>query len=196
MGAGDQVPDALRQLGCTISLLTATDLSIGDLEQYDAIVTGVRSFNVREDVRANISRLNDYVRQGGTLIVQYNVLDNSLGRLGPLPIKLGSGRVSVEEAPVQILKPKSVLLNFPNPITAADFEGWVQERGLYFPSQWDGKYEAVIASNDPGENPLPGGILYTKYGEGAYIYTSYSWFRQLPAGVVGAYRIFADMLSQ
>jgi LmbE family N-acetylglucosaminyl deacetylase len=196
MGAGDQVPDALRQLGCTVTVLTAADLSIGDLEQYDAIVTGVRSFNVREDVRANVSRLNDYVRQGGTLIVQYNVLDNSLGMLGPLPIKLGSGRVSVEEAPVQILKPKSVLLNFPNPITAADFEGWVQERGLYFPSQWDAGYEAVIASNDPGENPLPGGILYTKYGEGAYIYTSYSWFRQLPAGVVGAYRIFANMLSQ
>ena len=156
----------------------------------------MRAFNVRDDVRASINRLNDYVYKGGALIVQYNTADHSINTLGPFSIKLGSGRVSVEQAPVQILKPKSVLLNFPNAITAADFDGWVQERGLYFPSQWDVRYEAPISSNDPGENPLPGGISYTKYGEGAYIYTSYSWFRQLPAGVAGAYRIFANMLSQ
>jgi LmbE family N-acetylglucosaminyl deacetylase len=196
MGAGDQVPDALRQLGCAVTLLTATDLTTAGLEQYDVIITGVRAFNVRDDVRANIARLNDYVYKGGALIVQYNTADPTIKTLGPFPIKLGSARVSVEEAPVRILKPESVLLNFPNRITAADFDGWVQERGLYFPSQWDPKYEAVIAANDPGENPLPGGILYAKYGEGAYIYTSYSWFRQLPAGVAGAYRIFANMLSQ
>jgi LmbE family N-acetylglucosaminyl deacetylase len=196
MGAGDQVPDALRQLGCTVSLLTPSDLAGGDLEQFDAIIAGVRAFNVRPDLKASITRLNDYVHKGGALIVQYNTADNSLGMLGPFPIKIGSGRVSVEDAPVQILKKKSVVLTFPNAITASDFEGWVQERGLYFPSQWDAHYEAPIASNDPGENALPGGILYTKYGEGAYIYTSYSWFRQLPAGVPGAYRIFANMLSQ
>jgi LmbE family N-acetylglucosaminyl deacetylase len=196
MGAGDTIPDALRQLGCSVTLLTGADLAIGDLEQYDAILTGVRAFNVRDDVRASIARLNDYVYKGGALIVQYNTADDSINTLGPFSIKLGSGRVSVEQAPVQILKPKSVLLNFPNAITPADFDGWVQERGLYFPTQWDARYEAPISSNDPGENPLPGGILYAKYGEGAYIYTSYSWFRQLPAGVAGAYRIFANMLSQ
>jgi hypothetical protein len=196
MGAGDQVPDALRQLGCTVSLLTPSDLAGGDLDQFDAIITGVRAFNVRPDVKASIAHLNDYVFKGGSLIVQYNTADSSLGTLGPFPIKIGRGRISVEDAPVQILKKKSVLLSFPNAITASDFEGWVQERGLYFPSEWDARYEAPIASNDPGENALTGGILYAKYGEGAYIYTSYSWFRQLPAGVPGAYRIFANMLSQ
>jgi hypothetical protein len=196
VGAGDQVPEALRQLGCSVTLLNPADLAVADLEQYDAILTGVRAFNVREDVRTNIARLNEYVYKGGMLIVQYNTADTSLGALGPFPLTIGSARVSVEQAPVQILKPKSVLLNFPNVIAPADFEGWVQERGLYFPSQWDARYETVIASHDPGVNPRPCGILYTKYGEGAYIYTSYSWFRQLPAGVAGAYRIFANMLSQ
>lgn len=195
-GAGDEVPDAIRQLGCDVTLLTADDLANGDLDHYDAIVTGVRAFNLREDLRANAPRLQEYVRRGGSLIVQYNTASATLTDLGPFPIKLESGRVSVEEAPVRILNPRSAVLRFPNVITAADFDGWVQERGLYFPAQWDARYEAPVASNDPGENPLPGGILFAKYGEGAYIYTSYSWFRQLPAGVAGAYRIFANLLSQ
>lgn len=195
-GAGDQIPAALRQLGCQVTFLTAEHLSTGDLNVYDAIVTGVRAFNLREDLRASMGRLNEYIHEGGSLIVQYNTASPSLGTLGPFPLRIGSARVSVEEAPVNVIQPKSTMLRFPNPITAADFDRWVQERGLYFPSEWDRRYEAPIASHDPGENPLPGGILFAKYGEGAYIYTSYSWFRQLPAGVAGAYRIFANMLSQ
>ena len=127
--------------------------------------------------------------------MQYNNADD-VGTVGPYPITIGRGRVSVEEAPVRMLNPKSPVMRFPNPVTPADFSGWVQERGLYFPSKWDEHYEAPIESADPGENPLKGGVLFTRYGEGAYIYTSYSWFRQLPAGVPGAYRIFANMLSQ
>jgi hypothetical protein len=156
----------------------------------------VRAFNIREDLRANIARLNDYVRKGGTLVVQYTTFEENIGQLGPYPMKLGRGRVAVEEAPVKILQPDSPILRGPNQITAADFNGWIQERGLYFPTEWDPKLQTVIESHDPGEKELPSGILYGKYGEGAYIYTSYSWFRQLPAGVPGAFRIFANLLSQ
>jgi hypothetical protein len=195
-GAGDEVPAAIRQLGCDVKFLTNEDLTNGDLDEYDVIVTGVRAFNLREDLRSNVGRLNEYVRKGGALIVQYNTLDNVPATLGPWPIKIGSGRVSVEEAPVNVTLPKSVVLNFPNKIGMADFEGWIQERGLYFPSQWDKNYEAPIASSDPGEKPLSGGILFARHDEGAYVFTSYSWFRQLPAGVPGAYRIFANFLSQ
>jgi hypothetical protein len=174
--------------------LTSSDLTTGDLNEFDAIVTGVRAFNLREDVRANFNRLTEYIHAGGTLVVQYN-LPEGLSSVGPFPITIGRDRISVEEAPVRIIKPNT-LLRYPNPIGAADFDGWIQERGLYFPSQWDAKYETMIESTDPGEKPLQGGILFTRYGEGAYIYTSYSWFRQLPAGVPGAYRMFANMLSQ
>ena len=196
MGAGDTVPDAIRQMGGDVVLLAPDELSAGDLDQYDVILTGVRAFNVREDLRANIGRLNDYVRQGGTLVVQYNTKDDAIGQVGPYPIEIGNSRVSVEESPVRIIKPDSVILRGPNPITPADFDGWIQERGLYFPSKWDAHYETVIASNDPGDPSLQGGILFARYGEGAYIYTSYSWFRQLPAGVPGAFRLFANLLSQ
>jgi LmbE family N-acetylglucosaminyl deacetylase len=195
MGAGDEVPDAIRQLGCTVTFLSAADLTSGDLNEYDAIVTGVRAFNLREDLRASMGRLNEYVRAGGSLIVQYNLTDNT-GPLGPFPITLGRNRIAVEEAPVRVLNSTNPVMRFPNPITANDFAGWVQERGLYFPSAWDPKYQTPVESADPGESPLRGGILFTRYGEGAYVYTSYSWFRQLPAGVPGAYRIFANMLSQ
>jgi LmbE family N-acetylglucosaminyl deacetylase len=195
-GAGDEVPAALRQMGCDVKILSADELASGNLRGYDAIVTGVRAFNVREDLPAHIGRLNDYVRSGGTLVVQYNTANDRLGPLGPFSLKIGRSRVSVEQAPVSILNPGHPLLRAPNTITPADFEGWVQERGLYFPSEWGQELQPVIASNDPGEKPLPGGILMAKYGEGVYIYTSYSWFRQLPAGVPGAYRLFANMLSQ
>jgi hypothetical protein len=195
-GAGDDVPAALKQMGCDVKIVTPDELAAGTLDRYDAIVTGVRAFNVRSDLRANIGRLNDYVRNGGSLVVQYNTTDDILGQLGPYPLKLGRGRVAVEEAPVRVLQPDSPVLRGPNAISARDFAGWVQERGLYFPSEWDGRLQTVISSNDPGEKELPGGILYGKYGDGAYIYTSYSWFRQLPAGVPGAFRIFANLLSQ
>jgi LmbE family N-acetylglucosaminyl deacetylase len=195
-GAGDDVPAALRQMGCDVKILSQDELASGNLRAYDAIVTGVRAFNVRDDLAGQIGRLNDYVRNGGTLVVQYNTASDRLGPLGPFPLKIGRSRVSMEQAPVSILNAGHPLLRAPNSITSADFEGWVQERGLYFPTDWGQQLQPVIASNDPGEKPLPGGILMGKYGEGVYIYTSYSWFRQLPAGVPGAYRLFANMLSQ
>ena len=197
MGAGDEVPEALRQLGCEVRLLAQSDLEQRDLAEFDAIVTGVRAYNVRADLRANQPRLLEYVRNGGTLVVQYNVLESSLAgvKLGPYPFTLSRERVTVEEAPVRFPNPKNPLLHTPNPITGRDFEGWVQERGLYFASQWDPRYESVLESGDPGERPLAGGELWARYGKGVYIFTGYSWFRQLPAGVPGAYRLFANMLS-
>lgn len=204
MGAGDQVPDALRQIGCNVVMLSADDLSGGDLSSYDAIVTGVRAYNVRPDLQANQQRLLDYVQNGGTLVVQYNVLEggfrgraasHSLDRIGPYPMKITHDRVTVEDAPVTLPHPDSPLLDEPNKIEPRDFSGWVQERGLYFASQWDPRYTTLFECHDPGESPLAGGTLYTRYGKGVYVFTAYSWFRQLPAGVPGAYRIFANLLS-
>ena len=198
MGAGDDVPGTLVQLGCEVTLLTAEDLARGDLARYDAIVTGVRAYNVRPDLVANQQRLLDYVQQGGTLVVQYITADGrspAPQALGPYPIQIERSRVTVEEAPVTFPNPAHLLLNSPNKIGPADFEGWVQERGLNFPSQWDSHYETLFESHDPGEEPLPGGNLYTRYGKGAYVFTAYAWFRQLPAGVPGAFRIFANFLS-
>lgn len=198
MGAGDEMPEALRQLGLDVTLLSSSDLEQGDLSRFDAIVAGVRAYNVRGDVRANQRRLLDYVSNGGTYIVQYNTGDNSLN-VGPYPITAPPGnrfRVTVEDAPVTLPHPDSRLLQYPNHITPKDFEGWVQERGVYFASKWDPKYETVIASKDPDEEEqLAGGELWTHYGKGVYIFTAYSWFRQLPAGVPGAYRLFANLLS-
>ncbi|HEY1239225.1 MAG TPA: PIG-L family deacetylase [Bryobacteraceae bacterium] len=198
MGAGDDMPDALRELGLEVTLLSSTDLEQGDLSRFDAIVAGVRAYNVRADVRASQRRLLDYVSNGGTYIVQYNTGDNSLN-VGPYPITEPPGnryRVTVEDAPVTLPHPDSRLLQYPNHINPKDFEGWVQERGVYFASKWDPKYETVMASKDPDEEePLAGGQLWTHYGKGVYIFTAYSWFRQLPAGVPGAYRMFANLLS-
>jgi hypothetical protein len=202
MGAGDEVPQALAQLGCRVTLLDTQQLTRGDLSGFDAIVTGVRAYNTRPDLRANQQRLLDYVAAGGTMIVQYNVLEGGftggdptlLAKIGPYPITIGRDRVSVEDAPIQV-QSAHPLLRAPNTITSADFDGWVQERGLYFASKWDSRYETVFESNDPGEKPLAGGMLYARHGKGVYIFTGYSWFRQLPAGVPGAFRIFANMLS-
>ncbi len=208
-GAGDEVPEALRQMGSEVTLLSPEDLARGDLSKYDAIVTGVRAFNTRPDLRLNYQRLFKYAEEGGTLVVQYNTPEgnglarstaqppeaSTLAHVGPYPIKTGRDRVTIEEAPVTFPNPNSVLLHRPNEITARDFEGWVQERGLNFASEWDPRYQSVLESHDPGEKPLLGGELYTRYGKGAYIFSSYDWFRELPAGVPGAYRLFANMLS-
>jgi hypothetical protein len=203
MGAGDEIPSALRQIGCEVTFLSTDDLVRGDLSRYDAIVTGVRAFNVREDLRANYQRLLDYTQNGGTLIVQYNVLEGGpfggnpalLEHIGPYPIKISRDRVTVEDVPVTFPNPGNPVLHSPNEITEHDFDGWVQERGLYFANEWDPRYQSVLESHDPGEQPMPGGMLYTKYGKGVYIFSAYSWFRELPAGVPGAFRIFANMLS-
>ena len=202
VGAGDDVPRALEQLGCEITFLSAADLEQRNLAEFDAIVAGVRAYNVRTDLIANEHRLLDYVKNGGTYIVQYNTVDRGpLPPMGPYPFTVTMDfqsrhdRVSVEDAPVKFPHPANPLLHVPNEITERDFEGWVQERGLYFASKWDPHYETVLECHDPGEPPEEGGMLYARYGKGVYIFSAYSWFRQLPAGVPGAYRIFANMLS-
>jgi LmbE family N-acetylglucosaminyl deacetylase len=203
MGAGDEVPAALRQLGAEVTLLDADALSRGDLARFDAIVTGVRAYNTRRDLLSNNQRLLEYVRQGGTMVVQYNVVDRGFGGgasrsfagIAPYPVQFGRDRVSVEEARMSPVKADHPLLQMPNRITASDFDGWVQERGLYFAEKWDSRFEPLWECHDPGEPPNQGSMLYTRYGKGTYIFTGLSWFRQLPAGVPGAYRIFANLLS-
>jgi len=198
MGPGDEVPEALRQVGYDVTLLSDADLERGDFARFDAIVTGIRVYNTRQRIKLAQPKLMQYVENGGTLVVQYNSTSPQpllLTNIGPYPFSISSERVTVEEAPVTILKAGQPLLNTPNTITAADWNGWVQERGLYFPDKWDAKYETIIATHDPGETDKPGGELLTHYGKGAFIYTSYSWFRQLPAGVPGAYKLFANMVS-
>ncbi|MCX6630519.1 MAG: NEW3 domain-containing protein [Candidatus Solibacter sp.] len=221
MGAGDEMPEALRQLGLDVTLLSQSDLEQGDLSRFDAIVAGVRAYNVRANIRANQPRLLDYVKNGGTYVVQYQTGDSPdptaargqqqppnpfnqqqgaavTTNLGPYPFAVPGGnryRITVEEAPLKFPNQDSPLLQFPNHISPKDFDGWVQERGVYFAVQWDPHYQTVLSSQDPGEPPLEGGQLWTRYGKGVYIFTAYAWFRQLPAGVPGAYRLFANLLS-
>ncbi|MBI4465259.1 MAG: PIG-L family deacetylase, partial [Acidobacteria bacterium] len=196
MGSGDAVPEALKQLGVVVEPLGPEALTFTDLSRYDAIVTGIRAYELRKDLVSNHARLMDYVRNGGVMIVQYSRTGGYSEPLGPYPMKLGaSPRVAVEEAPVEILEPSHPVFHFPNTITENDFAGWVQERGTYFMESWDSQYQPLLTSHDPGEPPQKGGMLLASYGKGYYLYTGYVWFRQLPAGVPGAYRIFANLIS-
>ncbi len=199
VGAEDEAPAALRQLGCEVTLLGPGDLASGDLGRYDAIVAGVRAFNVRADLREHRPRLLDYVRAGGAWVVQYNVADSrskeSVANIGPYPLRLGRERVTNERAPITFLAPDHPLLTSPNRISERDFDGWVQERGLYFAAAWDPLYTPLFECADAGEAPQQGATLYTRCGAGVYIFTAFSWFRQLPEGVPGAYRIFANFVS-
>lgn len=195
-GAGDVIPSGLRQMGYQVTSIKPQDISAESLAKYDALVLGVRAYNTIEELKFKQSEIFRYVKNGGTVIVQYNtngklVVDS----LAPYPIQLSRDRVTEENAAITFLAPEHPLLNVPNKITAKDFEGWEQERGLYFPSKWDPAFTAVISAHDKNESPKDGGLLVAKYGKGYYIYTGYSWFREFPAGVPGAYRIFANMLS-
>jgi LmbE family N-acetylglucosaminyl deacetylase len=197
MGSGDEIPEALRQVGYDVALLSDEDLENGDLQKFDALIAGVRAYNTRAALRQHQRRLMEYVERGGTYVVQYNTNDRALESfpLGPYPLKLSQERVTVEEAPVTLLAPQDPLLNEPNRITPADFGGWVQERGLNFPSEWDARYRTLFASHDPGEPDKAGSTLVARHGRGTYVYTSLAWFRQLPAGVPGAYRLFVNLIS-
>ncbi len=196
MGAGDEVPKALRQMGYAVSLISDADLLSGNLSGFDAIVAGVRAYNTREQLRLSQNNLLKYVEQGGTYLVQYQVLEKGqTDNIGPLPFTISRNRVTDEFAAMNFVRPDNALLNSPNKITAKDFEGWVQERGLYFASAWDPKYETVLSCADLNEQPQEGSLLVTKYGKGTYIFTGLSFFRQLPAGVEGAYRLFANLVS-
>jgi len=197
MGAGDDIPTVLEQIGMKLTMIPADKLASEDLSQYQTIVLGIRAYDTQKDLAANNKRLLEFVSNGGTLLAQYNtsVADFNKGGFTPYPAQLSRARVSVEEAPVEILAPDDGIFHFPNQITPHDFDGWVQERGLYFMDQWDGNFKPLLASNDPGESPQKGGLLRTQYGKGTYIYTGYAFFRQLPAGVPGAIRLYVNLLS-
>jgi LmbE family N-acetylglucosaminyl deacetylase len=195
-GAGDEIPASLRQVGYNVWEMNDEDITEENLAGLDALILGIRAFNTEKRLKIHQPKLMEYVNNGGTMIVQYNTSHRLVTKdVGPYPLKLSRDRVTVEEAEIRILNKKHPLMNVPNKITEKDFEGWVQERGLYFPNEWDEKYEALLSSNDPGETPKDGGLLVTQYGKGHYIYTGYSWFRELPAGVPGAYRLFTNMIS-
>jgi LmbE family N-acetylglucosaminyl deacetylase len=197
MGAGDDIPTVLRQIGMKLTLIPADKLAAEDLSQYQTIVIGIRAYDTQKDLAANNKKLLDFVHNGGTLVDQYEtgVADFNKGKLTPYPAQLSRARVSVEEAPVDILAPDDGVFHYPNQITERDFDGWVQERGLYFMDQWDNNFKPLLASHDPGESAQKGGLLRAQYGKGTYIYTGYAFFRQLPAGVPGAIRLYVNLLS-
>ena len=197
MGAGDDIPTVLNQIGMNVTMIPAEKLANEDLDQFGTIVLGIRAYDTQKDVVTNNKKLLDFVNAGGTLVVQYNsgVGDFNEGKLTPYPATLSRARVSVEEAPVEILAPESPIFRYPNAITQRDFDGWIQERGLYFMDKWDDHFKPMLACHDPGEDEQKGGLLEAKYGKGTYIYTGYAFFRQLPAGVPGAVRLFVNILS-
>ena len=194
MGSGDLVPDALEGMGISPQLLSTADLVSGDLGAYNVIVIGIRAYSVRPELAKVQPRLDDFVRNGGTLIVQYQ----SSTFPAPLPLSMGGRlpeRVVDEQSAVKLLDPSNPLLNFPNKITTADFEGWVEERGHSFLESWDPGYTALTETADPGQDPQRGGLIVTHPGKGTYIYVAYALYRQLPELVPGAYRILANLVS-
>ncbi|MGC2745253.1 MAG: PIG-L family deacetylase [Candidatus Angelobacter sp.] len=197
MGTGDEIPSVLQSVGLNTNIITPQELASGDLSRYGTIIVGIRAYDTRTDVREHNRRLLDFVNSGGTLIVQYNQSVGAFndGHYTPYPATEANVRVSVEEQPVEILAPQERVFNWPNKITQKDFDGWVQERGLYFMSQWDAQFKPLLACNDPGEPPQKGGLLLAHYGKGIYIFSAYGFSRQLPAGVPGAIRLFVNLVS-
>jgi hypothetical protein len=195
-GAGDDVPESLRQIGYSVKMLSEPEITAKNMAQFSAVVLGIRAYNTQDRISNWLPELFAYVKEGGVAVAQYNTTaDLKTNQFGPYPLEISRDRVTDENAQVRVLAPDNPLMNIPNKITPKDFDGWVQERGLYFPNKWDPAWTPILSCNDPNEKPLDGGLLVAKSGKGFFIYTSYSWFRQLPAGVPGAYRLFANMLS-
>ena len=197
MGVGDKVPEALEQIGIDVEMLDREELRTGDLNRFDTILVGIRAYAVRRDLVAYNSRLLDYVHKGGNLIVQYQTPEFDAAPFGPYPYTMGRRpeEVSEEDAKVTILMPDNPIFRSPNQITEADFDGWVEERGSKFLTEWDGNYQALLTCNDREQEPQHGGFMYAEYGQGTYTYAAYAFYRQLPAGVGGAYRLFINMLT-
>ena len=195
MGSGDEGPEAIRQLGVDITLLGESDVRAGAFDEFDTIVLGIRAYETREDLRAASEQLLDFVRRGGVVVAQYNRAP--LGSLPPYPLTVGRGspRVTDETAPVTLLDPEAPLFTAPNRIGAADFDGWVQERGLYFGSEWADEWVPLLELNDAGEAPQRGSLLVGSVGDGVFVYTGLSFFRQWASRVPGAYRFFANLIS-
>ena len=196
VGAGDDVPQSLASLGITVHFLSAGDLASGNLSHFDVIVLGVRAYAARADLKIYNGRILDYVKNGGVVIVQYNTQEYD-HNYGPYPYTMGSNpeEVTDEHSKMEILAPSNPVFNWPNKITDKDFENWVEERGSKFLATWDAAYQPLLETHDPGQAPQKGGLLYAKYGKGVYIYNAYAFYRELPEGVPGAYRLFANMLS-
>jgi LmbE family N-acetylglucosaminyl deacetylase len=196
-GAGDQMPEALRQVGYDVHMLSENEVMNGDLSGYDAIVTGVRAYNVNERLAYQQPKLMEYVKNGGNLVVQYNNNNGILVKqIGPYPFTVVNRRVTDENAEVTVLDQQNPVLNYPNKITNDDFSGWIQERGLYYVTGIDPQYKAILQMHDKGEEPLNGSLIVGDYGKGRFVYTSLAFFRELPAGVPGAYRLFINLLSK
>ncbi len=196
-GAGDAIPESLEQIGYNVKIIDLKSITAKELEKYDAVVIGIRAYNVVPEINSKQTLLLDYVKNGGTLITQYNTVPRrkKLDIKAPFELELSRDRVTDENSEVTILNPNHSLINFPNKITVKDFEGWTQERGLYFPKKWSRQYVPLFSMNDEGEDKKLGSLLVANYGKGHYIYTGLSFFRELPAGVPGAYKLFANMLS-
>ena len=200
MGSGDQVGMATEQMGAQVTYLEEDDLLSGNLSQYDVIVTGVRAYLKRQDLIQNNKRLLDYVKNGGHLVVQYNKYEFMRDQFTPYPAKINRphDRVTVEQAPIRILQPRHQVFRSPNRISGDDWRNWVQERGLYFFGEWDSHFTPLLEIQDPwpyNNEPKQGSLMFTPYGRGSYVYTGLAFFRQLPAGVEGAYRLWANLIS-
>jgi hypothetical protein len=198
MGVGDQVPAAIEQLGARVTLVDADALAFGDLARFDAIVTGVRAYERRPDLRANNDRLLAYARNGGTVIVQYNKFEFNEAQYGPYPAKVSANRVTDEHAPVQVLAPAHPVFTRPNAIGAAAWQDWVQERGLYFLGEKDARYTDLVQLEDPfpfNAGPKRGALVEAEVGKGRWLYLGLGLWRQLPAGTDGAYQLLANLLS-
>ncbi|MBI1782935.1 MAG: PIG-L family deacetylase [Sphingobacteriales bacterium] len=200
VGAGDKVPEALTQMGYTVTTLGEKDITADNLKKFDAVVAGVRTYNVHDYMVNAYDALMEYVKQGGVYVVQYNT--NSFagplanGKIGPAPFTITRNRITDEEAKVNFLQPDNAVLNYPNKITEKDFVGWVQERSIYEADKVDSSYASILSFNDPGEQPTSGSLIVTNYGKGKFVYTGLVFFRELPAGVPGAYRLFANILAK
>ncbi|KAB1158142.1 PIG-L family deacetylase [Flavobacterium luteum] len=196
MGAGDEVPKSLHQMGYEVTVMKADEISKENLMLFDVVITGIRAYNTVQALALKQQTLFDFVKEGKTMIVQYNTLDDFVTPdIAPFPLKISRDRVTDENAKIEFLAPNHPILNYPNTITAADFEGWKQEQGLYYPNEWDKAFTPILASNDKGETSKKGALLVAKYGKGNFIYTGLSFFRELPEGVSGAFRLMANMIS-
>jgi hypothetical protein len=196
MGAGDEVPKSLAQMGYEVSILKPEEITLERLQDFDVVMTGIRAYNVVNALAYKQSILLDFIKNGKTMIVQYNTLDDLVTKdMSPYPLKISRDRVTEENAEVRFLAPNHPVLNYPNKITAEDFKGWKQEQGLYYPSEWDSNFTPILSANDKGEKPKDGALLIAKYGKGNYIYTGFSFFRELPEGVPGAFRLLANIIA-
>jgi LmbE family N-acetylglucosaminyl deacetylase len=196
MGAGDEIPKSLQQMGYQVEVIKPENISAERLNPFDVVITGIRAYNVVNALAYKQRTLLDFVKNGKTMIVQYNTLDDLVSKeMSPYPLKISRDRVTEEDAEVRFLAPNHPILNYPNKITAEDFKGWKQEQGLYYPSEWDSAFTPILSANDTGEKPKDGALLVAKYGKGNYIYTGLSFFRELPEGVPGAFRLIANMIA-